>query len=43
MKTPEELALEYMDQDKVACAAIDHAAEHLNVTHWMPLPKPLEE
>jgi flagellar biosynthesis/type III secretory pathway protein FliH len=30
-KTPEELAEEYMskDNDKVACAAINHAAEHL--------------
>jgi len=29
MKTPEELAEEYMDQDKVACAAINHDAEDL--------------
>ena len=31
MKTPEELAEEYMSKnnDKVACAAINHAAEHL--------------
>jgi len=28
-KTPEEMAEEYMNQDKVACAAINHAAEHL--------------
>jgi hypothetical protein len=29
MKTPEEMAEEYMNEDKVACAAINHAAEHL--------------
>lgn len=29
MKTPEELAEEYMNQDKVACAAINHDAEDL--------------
>jgi hypothetical protein len=29
MKTPEELAEGYLDQDEVACSAIDHAAEHL--------------
>lgn len=29
MKTPEELAMEYLDQDEIACSAIDHAAEHL--------------
>ena len=29
MKTPEELAEEYMDQDEVACAAINHDAEDL--------------
>ena len=29
MKTPEEMAEEYSDQDKVACDAINHAAEHL--------------
>jgi hypothetical protein len=28
-KTPEELAEEYLDQDEIACSAIDHAAEHL--------------
>jgi hypothetical protein len=28
-KTPEELAEEYMDQDKIACAAINHDAEDL--------------
>lgn len=29
MKTPEEMAEEYLDQDKVACDAIDHDAEDL--------------
>lgn len=29
MKTPEQMAQEYSDQDKVACDAINHAAEHL--------------
>jgi hypothetical protein len=28
-KTPEEMAEEYLDQDKVACDAINHAAEDL--------------
>ena len=29
MKTPEEMAEEYLDQDKVACAAINRDAEDL--------------
>lgn len=29
MKTPEEMAEEYMNQDKVACDAINHDAEDL--------------
>lgn len=29
MKTPEQMAEEYLDQDKVACDAINHAAEDL--------------
>ena len=29
MKTPEEMAEEYLDQDKVACDAINHDAEDL--------------
>lgn len=29
MKTPEQLAEEYLERDEIACPAIDHAAEHL--------------
>jgi hypothetical protein len=29
VKTPEELAEEYLSQDEIACDAINHAAEHL--------------
>jgi hypothetical protein len=29
MKTPEKMAEEYCNQDKVACDAINHAAEYL--------------